>query len=167
MLLALFPLRSPPDGSFSIGLEDGTMIDGETVGERRRRAAAQRRMNRSLGAVGLGLLAAGSTLVIAVAALPDSPPASNYNVGPTSRCLRAHGYRVSGPSQGDFGRRTVEITRGHHDFWIVSFTASAAQAQHNASKDPYGVPTRRNVVFNIESVGLQAKDKPIVDCLRS
>jgi hypothetical protein len=51
--------------------------------------------------------------------------------------------------------------------WLVAFTASAAQARRNANSDPYGIPTRRNVVFDIENIGLQPRDMPIVHCLRS
>jgi hypothetical protein len=94
------------------------------------------------------------------------PHELNYRLIPTSRCLRARGYVVSRPSSGQFGRRTVEITR-HGRFWLVAFTVSPAQAQRNASSDPYGVPTRRNVVFDIESVGLQPQDMAVVGCLRS
>ena len=77
------------------------------------------------------------------------------------------GYTVSSPFRGGFGR-TVQITgTSSRYFWLVAFTASASQARRNARSDPYGIPTRRNVVFDIESIGLQPRDMPIVQCLRS
>lgn len=145
--------------------DDGSYLECRYCG------APATRTSRSWSLLGRGLiLLAAAAVVAGVAgtayALTRPGPQPNYSLAPTAKCLRAHGYSVSHPFHGDFGRRTVEIVH-HRHFWLVSFTASAAQAQRNASTDPYGIPTRRNVVFDIEGVGLLPRDMPVVDCLRS
>jgi hypothetical protein len=109
-------------------------------------------------------LAYGGDLAVSAA---QGPPPPNYLLAPSAACLRAHGYTVSRPFDGDFGRETVEIDGRLREVWLVAFTPSAARASRNASTDPYGIPTVRNVVFDIEGVGLGPRDQPIVACLRT
>jgi hypothetical protein len=100
---------------------------------------------------------------------------ANYQMAPTVKCLRAHGFTVSNkspwPTYWVVGKRDRIIAVRHSRSGMLAdvlvFTPSAAQAKRDSDAARFGRITKRNVVFDTEPEASYADDPAVVGCLRS